>query len=169
MLLASERADYAFSWAGRGRVDKRDALMIDFRQVEAVKVDVRLLEGTDDCVSYDLTGGMRGRLWIDAETADVLRLDQRLAGQVEVRLPKALARKPGVSPIWTLERWDTSMRFKRVSFDAPEELLVLPVSTTTLRVTHGSGSPRQRTTTTYSRYQRFLTGGRLVPGPDAPR
>ncbi len=168
MLLASERDDYAFSWAGLGKVDKRDALMIDFRQVEKVKVDVRLLEGTEDCVSYDLTGGMRGRLWIDAETHDVLRLDQRLAGQVEVRLPEVLARRPGVSPIWTLERWDSSMRFKRVTFDEPQELLVLPVSTTTLRVTQGSGTPRQRTTTTYSRYKRFLTGGRLVPGAPPP-
>lgn len=168
LLLASERDDYAFSWAGLGKVDKRDAVMVDFRQVEKVKVDIRLLEGTEDCVSYELTGGMRGRLWIDAETADVLRLDQRLAGQVEVRLPEALARKPGVSPVWTLERWDTSMRFKRVTFDEPQELLVLPVSTTTLRVTLGSGTPRQRTTTIYSRYKRFLTGGRLVPGEPPP-
>ncbi len=165
MLLPSQRADYAFSWAGSGRVDKREAVMIDFRQVEKVKVDVKLVEGTEDCVSYDLTGGMRGRLWIDAETSDVLRLDQHLAGQVEVRLPKELTRRPGVSAVWTLERWDTTMRFKRVTFEEPEELLVLPVSTTTLRVTNGSGSPRQRTTTSYSRYKRFLTGGRIVPSP----
>ncbi len=169
MLLASERDDYAFSWAGRGRVDKRDAVMVDYRQVEAVKVDVQLIEGNDDCVSYDLTGGMRGRLWIDAETHDVLRLDQHLAGQVDVRMPKAIANKPGVSPIWTLERWDTTMHFKRVAFAEPQELLVLPVSTTTVRVTQGSGTPRLRTTTTYSRYQRFLTGGRLVPDQDASR
>jgi hypothetical protein len=162
MLLASERDNYAFSPAGRGRVDKREAVMIDFRQVEEVKVDVQQVEGNDDCISYDLTGGLRGRLWIDAETADVLRLDQRLAGQVEVRLPRALARRPGVSPTWTLERWDTTMRFKRVTFDEPQETLVLPVSTTVMRVTRGSGSPRLRTTTTYSRYKRFLTGGRIV-------
>lgn len=162
MLLASERDDYAFSWAGRGKIDKRDAVLIDFRQVEEVRVDVQMVEGNDDCVSYDLTGGLRGRLWIDAETSDVLRLDQRLAGQVDVRLPRAIARRPGASPVWTLERWDTTMRFKRVAFEEPQEALVLPVSTTTVRVTRGSGSPRLRTTTTYSRYKRFLTGGRIV-------
>ena len=45
----------------------------------------------------------------------------------------------------------------------PELLtIVLPVSSTILRVTRGAGSPRLRTTTTYKGYKRFLTGGRVV-------
>jgi hypothetical protein len=165
MLLEAERDEYTFSWAGRGQIDKRDALMIDFREKAPLEVvDVKQLEDNEDCISYTVTGGMRGRLWIDAETSDVLRLDQRLSGQVEVKLPKKAARRNGAADRWTIERFDSSMRFKRVTFDEPQEVLVLPVSTVRTNVTRGSGQPRVRTTTTYSGYKRFLTGGRIVPG-----
>jgi hypothetical protein len=53
-------------------------------------------------------------------------------------------------------------------FDNPEETLVLPVSSSSLRVTQGAGTPRMRVTTEYQHYRRFLTGGRIVPG-DEPR
>ena len=168
MLLAKERDAYRFSWAGRGHIDRREAVMIDFREIAELRVtDVREADDNEDCISYSVTGGMRGRIWIDAETSDVLRLDQRLGGQVEVPLPKKAARRPGASPSWTIERFDTTMRFKRVTFAEPQEVLVLPVSSTRMNVTRGAGTPRTRTTTTYSGYKRFLTGGRLVPGAAA--
>ncbi len=169
MLLVKERDAYRFSWAGRGRIDRREAVMIDFREIAELQVtDVREADDNEDCISYSVSGGMRGRIWIDAETSDVLRLDQRLGGQVEVPLPKKAARRPGASPSWTIERFDTTMRFKRVTFDEPQEVLVLPVSSTRMNVTRGAGTPRTRTTTTFSGYKRFLTGGRIVPGAAAP-
>ncbi len=60
------------------------------------------------------------------------------------------------------------MRFKRVTFDEPQEVLVLPRLHRTGCVTRGAGTPRTRTTTTFSGYKRFLTGGRIVPGAAAP-
>lgn len=164
MLLASQRDDYVWSLSGTGRVDGRAAIQIDFREKAAITVDVKLLEDTEDCVSYNVTGGTRGRLWIDAETYDVLRMDQHLMGLIDVPLPRELTRRRGVEPIWTMERLDTSYRFKRVQFDDPAETLVLPVSSTSLRITRGAGTPRSRVTTEYKRYRRFLTGGRIVPG-----
>ncbi len=62
-----------------------------------------------------------------------------------------------------MERWDTSIRFKPVTFQDPEETLILPASATSLRITRGSGSPRLRTSTQYSSYRRFITGARIVP------
>ncbi len=59
------------------------------------------------------------------------------------------------------------MRFKRMTFAEPAEELVLPVSSVRLQVTRGAS--RRRTTTTYSDYKRFLTGGRIVPGPSGAR
>lgn len=162
LLLPQERDDYAFSAAGATRLNGRDAIMIDFRQLAPVSVEVREIPDKEDCIAYELNGGMRGRLWLDGETLDVLRLDQRLDGMVDVRVPKALARRPGVASYWTLERWNTSIRFGAVSFRDPDESLVLPLSSTTLRVTRGSGSPRVRTETKYADYKRFLTGGRVV-------
>ncbi|MGE0815055.1 MAG: hypothetical protein AB7O28_23750 [Vicinamibacterales bacterium] len=163
MLLPSQRGDYAWKLAGRGKVDGRDTVQIDFQEKGEISVDVRLIEDNEDCVSYSLDGGLRGRIWVDAETFDVLRVDQHLKGFVDVPLPKELTRRHGVAPFWTMERFDTSYRFKRVRFEDPEESIVLPVSSMTLRVTRGSGMPRSRISTQYKQYRRFLTGGRIVP------
>jgi hypothetical protein len=124
-----------------------------------------MVENNDDCVSYDIEGGLRGRIWLDAESYDVLRMDQRMQGMIEVPLPLELRRRPGVEPRWTVERLDTTYRFKRVRFDDPEETLVLPVSTSSLRITRGAGTPRMRINTEYKGYRRFLTGGRLITEP----
>ena len=162
LLLPQQREKYQFSSAGTGRVDGRPALMIDFREAGRISVDVKPVEGLDDCISYEITGGQRGRLWLDVETFDVLRLDQRLTGMVELRMPRVFARRPGAAPYMTVEREDTSLRFGRISFSQPEESLVLPQSSTSLRIVRGSGSSRLRTVTRYTDYRRFLTSGRVV-------
>jgi hypothetical protein len=162
MLLPQQQDRYRFTAAGTARLEGRAALMVDFREVAKVSVEVTTVEGLDDCISYDLTGGQRGRLWIDAESFDVLRMDQRLTGMVELRMPQVIARRPGGSQYMTLEREDTSLRFGRVSFAQPEESLVLPLTSTSLRIVRGGGAPRLRTTTRYTDYRRFLTGGRVV-------
>jgi hypothetical protein len=162
MLLSGERVKYAFTMAGRTTIDRRGAIMIDFRLLKAATVDARMVEGRDDCVSFNVEGGMRGRIWVDAETHDVLRLDQRLASMVEIPLPRAARRQPHAEPSWTLERWDTSIRFRPVTFANPDETLLLPESQSSVQVTRGSGSPRLRTMTNYKNYQRFVTGARVV-------
>lgn len=165
LLLPGLREEYEFKLAGQSRVDLRAAIVIDYRLVKEVSVESRLIEGRDDCISFNLEGGMRGRIWIDAETYDVLRLDQRLSGMVEIPLPRAAQRRASGPVSWTMERWDTSIRFKPVTFQNPDETLVLPESLSSIRIARGSGAPRLRTTTEYKNYQRFLTGGRVVGEP----
>ena len=166
MLLPSQRDDYVWTLAGRGKIDGRAAILLDFREKQAIAVtDVHVLDNNDDCISYNIEGGMRGRVWVDAESYDVLRMDHRLGGQVEVKLPRRLQDRAGVNPIWTVERHDTTYRFKRVRFENPEETLVLPVSSNSIRFTRGAGTPRTRVTTEYKQYRRFITGGRLISEP----
>ncbi|HUE85083.1 MAG TPA: hypothetical protein VMO26_03315 [Vicinamibacterales bacterium] len=162
LLLPGQRPDYSFALAGQARLDGRAAIMVDYRLLEEASVESQVVEGRDDCISFELEGGLRGRLWIDAETYDVLRLDQRLSGMVEIPLPREVTRRAGSPRSWTMERWDTSIRFKAVTFENPDETLVLPASLSSLRVTRGSGTPRLRTNTDYKNYQRFLTSGRVV-------
>jgi len=164
MLLGSQRDDYTWALAGTGKVDNRLALLLDFREKERLSMEVSVKEDDEDCMSFEIRGGGRGRVWLDAESHDVLRLDQGLAGQVSAPLPKVLLRRPGTGTALVVERYEMSYRFRRVRFDDPEETLVLPVSSTSLRVTHGAGTPRVRVTTEYKKYRRFLTGGRVVPG-----
>ncbi len=163
MLLAQQRVEYDFVVAGTGRQDGRPAVIVDYRMKAKPTVAVQLVEDNENCISFSIDGGMRGRLWIDAATYDVLRLDQGLAGLVDIKLPWKAARRTPDNAVWTMERFDTSIRFKPVRFSDPDETLILPVSASSLRITRRSGMPRLRTQTLYTQYRRFLTDGRVVP------
>lgn len=162
LLLAAQRDRYAFALAGTGRVDRRAAIMIDYRLKQEPTVDVKVTDTNEDCISFSIEGGLRGRIWLDAESYDVLRIDQRLSGLVEIPMPPAIIRRGVRDASWTVERLDTSIRFARVAFENPSETLTLPVSVSALRVTRGAGTPRVRMTTEYSGYKRFLTDARII-------
>jgi hypothetical protein len=165
ILLPHQREKYTFSYDRHEQIDRRSAIVIAYREIKKPTVDVSLVADNDNCISFDIQGGMRGRVWIDAETYDVLRLDRTLSGLVEIPLPQKVLRRGGFrsESYWTMERWDESTRFRRVAFKNPDETLVLPVSSSTLQITRGAGTPRLRTSTQYVSYRRFLTAGRIVP------
>src|SRR5262249_31786737 len=54
LLLSAQRADYRFTLAGETRVDHRAAVMIDYQLVKVVSVSSRLIDGREDCVSFNL-------------------------------------------------------------------------------------------------------------------
>jgi hypothetical protein len=162
ILLPDSRVEHTFAYDGRGVVDGRRAVIVTFREKVKPSVDVSLVEDNENCISFDIEGGTRGKIWIDAETHDVLRLDRSLTGLIEIPLPRK-AQRFGLVDRWTMERWDSSIRFKPVRFDEPHETLILPVEATTLQITRGAGTPRLRTTTKYTSYRRFMTTGRIVP------
>ncbi len=165
MLLPEQHDAHTFTYAGMDKVDGRAAIKIDYRMKARPTVEVSMVPDREDCVSFDVDGGMRGRVWIDAETFDVLRLDQGLVGMVDVPLPRVAWLRSNRRE-WTVERMDRSIRFKPVRFEEPDETLVLPVSVTSMNITRGSATPRLFTATDYTQYKRFLTGGRIVPDPE---
>jgi hypothetical protein len=158
MLLASQRGDYTFSLAGTRKIDGRAAVMIDYKPLAVGEAEIRW---TEKCVTISLPGRSRGRIWIDAATDEVLRLDDHLVGLFEFRVPEKQVRLGALSHM-VIERADTSIRYKPVEFEDPDESLMLPASIETVTVIRGSGEPRVRITQRFSEYRRFLTGGRLV-------
>lgn len=158
MLLASQRGEYTFSLAGTRNIDGRSAVMIDYKPLAAGEADIRW---TEKCVTVSLPGRSRGRIWIDAATDEVLRLDDHLVGLFEFRVPAKQMRGGGPSHM-VIERADASIRYRAVQFQDPDETLILPASIETVTVIRGSGEPRVRVTQRFSDYRRFLTGGRLV-------
>jgi len=157
-LLPARRRDYIFTWAGTGRTDGRSAMMLDYRSASQKPAEV---VWRDECVSVDLPGMTRGRVWVDPATGDVLRLDERLTGMYELRVPREHTRHG--DPTWMMiERADSSIRYRPVAFHDPEETLMLPASIESFTVIRNSGVPRLRTTQEFSNYRRFITGGRLV-------
>jgi hypothetical protein len=158
MLLPAHRAEYVFKAAGTGRTDGRDAVIIDFRSAEKGKPEVTW---KGECVSVSLPGRAAGRLWVDAETDDVIRLDQRLTGQFDFRVPPEHALF-GSAADMVIERSDSSIHYGTVTFTDPDETLMLPKSIEKLQVVRGAGVPRARITQTFSGYRRFLTDAHIV-------
>ena len=164
MLLAGRREQYAFSWRGTGRTDRRATVMLDYQTLASPAVDITW---RGECVSIS-PGQTRGRVWIDAASDDVVRLDERLVTTVDVPIPRDLVRMSG--PGWlNVERADSSIRYRPVTFHDPDETVMLPASVETLTIIRGAAVPRLRQTHVFSKYQRFLTDVRIVQDPAAPQ
>jgi hypothetical protein len=163
-LLPANQRDYRFVSAGLGKGKDRNTLQIEFTEVKTNPGKLELLEdprGHDDCYRWQGSLVIRGRLWIDATTFEVLRVEQRLATQGEMRVSPAQQRKHNFPSSIAIERYDTTIRYKTVAFTDPEEALLLPESIDTVIMVR---SPLQsnRTRQVYSDYRRFLTAGRVV-------
>ena len=157
-LLPARRASYAVTAAGRTDVRGRPAVMLDYR---STRPEPPKVQWTDECASIDLPGRTRGRIWADAESAEILRFDEHLTGLVDIAVPVAQQRK-GAAPFMTIERADMSIEYRRVAFADPDETLMLPARIENLVIVRNSGSPRLRITQVFSGYRRFVTGSRIV-------
>jgi hypothetical protein len=161
-LLPGHRDQYRFTTVREGREQNRAALIIDFASA-GVKSRPRLVEdeyGHDDCFDWEGPVATAGRLWVDAATHDVLRLDRRINGPTDIAVPSPLQRKYRFDPYLTIDRDDVTMRYKEVTFTDPAETLLLPESiqsVTVLRTTLQS----TRRTQVFSDYRRFLTASRI--------
>lgn len=158
MLLPGRQHEYTFTYAGIGREADRPAVILDYKSRQKGKIEVTR---NKDCISVDLPGYTQGRIWIDQSSAQVLRLDERLTGMVDFDVPPEKPRGRRESPM-TLERADSSIRYKKVAFSEPEETLLLPASIESLTIFRNAGTPRLRKTQVFSNYRRFVTGGRIV-------
>jgi hypothetical protein len=160
-LLRSHRAEYVFAWAGMGKGKDRNAMLVDFRPLESGKPEILDdAEGRPGCFNVSLPGATRGRIWIDAASHDVLRVEEHLARAVEIPVPFEQQRKHGL-PAWLMiDRYDWAIRYTPVAFVDPVETLLLPESIDVLAILQGAQSHRKRQV--FSNYQRFMTNARLL-------
>ena len=101
-------------------------------------------------------------MWADPETSRILRVDEQLTGMVDIPVPPKQQRV-GAPMFMTIERADTSILYREVTFRDPDETLLLPATVESLAIVRNSGSPRVRITQSFSNYRRFVTGSRIVP------
>jgi len=158
MLLPERLAESEFSFGGASRLDDRPVLLIDYRGRAVVPPDIRW---KDDCVTVALAGRSRGRLWVDAETYEVLRMSDRLVGSFEFDVPPQYVRR-GAASSMVIERAESTIRYTRVQFDDPRETLMLPEAIDSLTVIRGSAVQRFRISQRLTNHRRFLTGSRLL-------
>ena len=157
-LLPAQRGKYIFHPGGIGTVNGQRAATFEYRSVRAEPPRV---QWKDDCASIDLPGRTRGRVWVNPETAEILRFDENLIGMVDIPVPVAQQRR-GASAFMTIERADTSIQYRRVAFVDPDETLMLPSRIESLVIVRNSGSPRLRITQSFSGYRRFVTESRIL-------
>jgi hypothetical protein len=159
MLRPDRLGESEFSQAaGRGRMNGRPTLMLDYRGVAALPAEV---VWTAECVTVSLPGRSRGRIWVDADTFDVLRIDDRLVGTFRFDVPREYIRR-GAASSMVIERAETSIRYRRVEFEEPQESLILPAEIDTVTVIRGATLQRVRITQRLSDHRRFLTDSRLI-------
>ncbi len=160
-LLAGQREAYAFKWVGFGKGKDRNALLIDYRPRELAKPEISAdREGREDCFQISLPAERTGRLWIDAATYDVLRLEQHLNAPVDIRVPFPQQRRQHLPNFLVVDRFDWTIEYKPVSFTNPEETILLPATIQELLMMRGAQSHYRRQV--FTNYRRFLTAGRIV-------
>lgn len=158
-LLPQNQGDYRFTLAGTARVQDKDALTIAYAAVRSERPRVTWKE---NCFTVAASGHNRGRLWVDATTFDVLQVESRLIKPMVFPIPPAMWRNVATRRL-TLERADTSVRYRPVTFQEPEETVNLPASVETVTVIDGSAAPRVRIRQSFREYRRFLTESRVRP------
>lgn len=165
-LLTDRRDEFVFSVAGHGREQDRPALLIDFRSTRRVGNPELIADeyGHDDCFDWQGPVPVSGRLWVDASTYEVLRLERHLAGPTDIRIPNLFQRKWGFPSWLTIDRDDVSLTYAQVKFDDPSEVMLLPVSIDSVTILR-SGLQSTRRMQSFSNYRRFLTGSRIVKAP----
>ena len=157
IFLPARRHDFSFSWAGHDREAGRDAIVLDYR---TRRDESPTIKWDGPCVSIDLPGMRRGKVWADAESGDVLRLDEHLTGMFEFRVPREQSRRGGPLRM-IIERADTSIRYRPVEFSDPDETLLLPSSIELMTVWRNAASQRLFITHDISNYRRFVTSSRI--------
>src|SRR4029453_11370865 len=112
---------------------------------------------------FDWSGHVaaRGRVWVDATTYDVLRVERGVGGPVDVRVPLRVQPHHNPKHRCVMMGEHTTIRYRTIAFSAPAEVLLLPESIDTLSVVSG-GLQSTRRSQTYSDYKRFVGDSRVV-------
>jgi hypothetical protein len=162
-LLPSHRDRYQFTAVREGKEKDVAVFMLDFVSTDR-KSKLELIEdegGHDDCFDWRGPIATRGRVWVDAQTFEVIRVDERIDGPIDVHVSWPLQRRH-LLPQWlVLERNDQTIRYKPVTFSNPDEVMLLPESIESLVVMRG-GLQSTRRSQRFSEYRRFLTGSRII-------
>jgi len=162
-LLPAHRSEYQFGAAKIAKDRDRTALVIGFASVNR-RSKPELIEdpgGHDDCFDWSGHIASRGRVWVDAENYDVVRVERGLGGPVDVRVPLLIQRRHHLEGWVVIIRDDVTIRYKTVAFSEPDEVLLLPESIHSFTMVRG-GLQSTRRTQTFSDYKRFVAGGRVL-------
>lgn len=117
---------------------------------------------TGDCFRLSRSLRRQGKVWIDLNTYDVVQLQWQLAESFSGKTSAGVA-KFGIFPVFrpakelSYEKQEMTIRFRPVTFQNPEQSLLLPSFSESAWILKGARIAGFRVTTDYTRYRRFLT------------
>jgi hypothetical protein len=159
-LLPDNQREWNIVMGRPARFDGRPAMTLDYTRRGSHPPEV---VSDKDCLFSDLSGQTTGRLWADPSTAEIFKLEERLLGIIDVKIPKAMQKKGKPKEV-TYEQLNSSVVYRKVPFTNPDEQLLLPASIETVQVYRSdTGQSRLRITQTFAKYRRFVTDSRLIP------
>src|SRR4029079_13522155 len=91
MFLPAKQHELLFTLKGPGRESGRASISIDYKAAPTGQ-PIEVIRNKE-CYEISLPGRSRGRVWLDASTADVLRLDESLTGIFDIRMPEEKGRR----------------------------------------------------------------------------
>jgi len=147
-LLATNQGRYRFTIVDERAGGPAGTRAVDFIETPPEPVRVKW-EGP--CFQAE-GGGYQGRVWFDPVSYDVLQVELRLSKPFLVPLRGGYI---GPDSVIRVERSEMTIRFSRVEFEMPDEVVLLPESIETLNVFRGAMS--LRTEQRLSNFRRFLT------------
>jgi hypothetical protein len=167
-LVPPERAKYTFSALGfEPARDGRQLLTVSVNLKLSLQAPARPEANVDDGC-FRLTGipSPEGKIWIDPEKNEVVKVTWQQPEPIEFALPAGVNRK---GPLFVfrpgrqlrLERQESRTVFERVNFEAPSQTIMMPLEQESLTLISGARSPGTRVTIRYSQFKRFLTDVRV--------
>ncbi|MBA3247749.1 MAG: hypothetical protein H0T63_06660 [Pyrinomonadaceae bacterium] len=163
-LLAKEQANYQFSYGGQEDVRGRTAHVINFVPVKYEAPQIVKENGKKRFSAAP----RKGRIFVDAESYDVLQIARTLIENYQLHLDGGFERKgiffvtrPSVDLRW--ERWDSTLRFKKYSFPNAEQGLWLPESHETFWFVRGAREPVYRNYVSFA-YKHFHADVKVIDG-----
>jgi hypothetical protein len=162
-LLPAHRSEYRFTSAGSVKEKDRRAFVIEFASAtRGGRVELNEdPKGRPDCYVWSGDVAVKGRVVVDAASYEVLRVEQRYSGPIDVIVSQKVQRHHNFGNSVVIERNDTTIRYKPITFKEPDETMLLPEEIQELIVVRG-GLQSIRRTQTFADYRRFLTSGRLI-------
>lgn len=160
-LLPKNQSNFTFSYAGEAELEGHKTAVILISE-PPVSEPVKIVN-TGDCFRLSRSPQRQGKIWIDLNTYDVIQLQWQLAESFHGKTPAGVSRF-GIFFVYrpakdlSYEKSENTIRFRPVTFQNPEQVLLLPSSSESTWILKGARIAGFRTTTEYTRYKRFMTG-----------
>lgn len=159
-LLPKNQPNYIFAHGGENDVQGNKTIIITVSE-KTPSEPLRIVE-KNDCFFLSRPLRLKGQIWIDSKTSDIVQIKWEQAETFSATIPKKTIKAgiiPVVRPEFTIsyDKQDFTVGFRQVKFQNPELTLLLPYFSESVSIDRGAKLPGMRTIVDYTQYRLFNT------------